>query len=242
MVAKPREHRAPKKVNPKVLDVMRFFAYKSAGHTSQRRIAKLAYVSELLFLEKKHEPLTGAQFISYDYGPWSFEIATAYDAIEAECEDMKIVSKETPHGNARLLQPTRPETVVKLGNEGFRVLSNVFDFFGYVRTDLLVQFTKRASLYTKTKYGQTIDFLEYSTKRKNALDKLKRAPIGMKIELPSLGYLLKVRVEEVGYSAECEDLPGCITQGDSLEELEENMRQAILGYLECEDELREAAT
>lgn len=242
MEARPREHRVPKKVNPKVLDVMRFFTYKSAGHASQRRIAKLAYISELVFLEGHHESLTGAEYISYLHGPWSFDITAAYEEIEAECEDMKIVSKETAHGNARILQPTRAETVVKLGNEGFSALSKVFDSFGYVPTDLLVQFTKRSSLYRKTQFREPIDFSEYGEERRLALEKLKKSPIGTKVELPSLGYLWKVQVEEVGFSAECEDLPGCITQGDSLEELEENMRQAILGYLECEDELRETAT
>jgi predicted RNase H-like HicB family nuclease len=228
------------KVKARVLDVMRFFAYRSGGHTSQRRTAKLAYLSELLFLEGHHEPLTGAKFISYDYGPWSFEIATAYDAIEAECEDMKVVSKETPHGNALLLQPTRSETVIKLGKERNEVLSKVFDMFGYIKTDLIVQFTKRASLYKKTSYADTIDFSEYERKRRVAIDKLRKSSVGKKIEVPSLGYQLKVQVEEVGYSAECEDLPGCITQGDTFEELEENVRQAILGYIECEDELNEA--
>lgn len=230
------------KVKARVLDVMRFFAYRSGGHTSQRRTAKMAYLSELLFLERHHGPLTGAKFISYDYGPWSFEIATAYDTVEAECEDMKIVSKETPHGNALLLQPTRSETVIKIGKERSEVLTKVFDMFGYVKTDLIVQFTKRASLFKKTDYADTIDFSGYERRRRAAIDKLEKSPTGRKVELPSLGYDWRVQVEEVGYSAVCEDLPGCITQGDTFEELEENMRQAILGYLGCEDELNEAAT
>jgi len=233
--------RVPKSVNPKVLDVMRFIAYKSAGRASQRRTAKLAYISELMFLEKYSHRLTGAEYISYLHGPWSFEIAAAYEEIEAECEDMKIVSKQTVHGNARVLQPTRAETVVKLGQNEFGLLSEVFGLFGHIGTDSLVQFTKRSSLYKETRFREPINFANYQERRELALERIKKAPVGAKVDFPSMGYLLKVQVEEVGYSAECEDLPGCITQGDSLEELEESTRQAILGYLKCEDELRETA-
>ena len=35
-----------------------------------------------------------------------------------------------------------------------------------------------------------------------------------------------------GYWAEAPALPGCISQGETLDELNENMREAIEGYLE----------
>jgi len=230
------------KIKSRVLDVMRFFAYMNQGHNSQRRITKLAYLSELMFLDKHYEPLTGARFISYDYGVFSLDIATAYDEIEAECEDMKVVPRATTHGDARSIQPTQEKTIVHLDPERYCVISKTFDFLGYVRTDLIVRMSKRSSLFQKTKYADPIDLVGYAQRREAAFRDLKGAPVGTKIELPSLGYLWKVRVEDKGYSAECEDLSGCITQGDTFEELEENMRQAILGYLDCEAELRENAS
>jgi len=232
----------PKKPNAKLLDVMRFFTYKSGGHTSQRRIAKLIYLSELLFFEKNNKSLTGADFISYAYGPWSFDFVAGYDSIEAECEDMKIVPIITSKGQARNLQPTKSSTAVGINKEEWGVLSMIFDTFGYARTDLIVDFTKKAWLFRHTSYCDLIDFSTYVEKRKSAIEKLKKASINSRIKLPSMGYLLNLRIEEIGYSAECEELPGCITEGDTLEELEENMRQAILGYLECEDELSENAS
>ena len=38
--------------------------------------------------------------------------------------------------------------------------------------------------------------------------------------------------EEGGYWAEAPSLPGCVSQGETLEELEENFREAALGYME----------
>jgi len=42
--------------------------------------------------------------------------------------------------------------------------------------------------------------------------------------------------EEGGYWAEVPALPGCITEGDSIEELESNLKDAIEGWLEVANE------
>lgn len=44
--------------------------------------------------------------------------------------------------------------------------------------------------------------------------------------------------EEGGYWAEVPALPGCITEGDTWEELLENLRDAIEGWLEVANESR----
>lgn len=40
------------------------------------------------------------------------------------------------------------------------------------------------------------------------------------------------QAEEGGYWAEVPALPGCITEGDTMEELENNLKDAIEGWLE----------
>ena len=40
--------------------------------------------------------------------------------------------------------------------------------------------------------------------------------------------------EEGGYWAEVPALPGCVTQGDSMEEVTANLREAIAGWLSVE--------
>ena len=42
--------------------------------------------------------------------------------------------------------------------------------------------------------------------------------------------------EEGGYWAEVPALPGCVTEGDNLEELKSNLREAIVGWLKVYNE------
>jgi predicted RNase H-like HicB family nuclease len=45
-------------------------------------------------------------------------------------------------------------------------------------------------------------------------------------------YHFKIHKEDDGFWAECLELPGCVTQGDSSEELSKNMHEALNTYLE----------
>ncbi len=47
--------------------------------------------------------------------------------------------------------------------------------------------------------------------------------------------------EEGGYWAEVPSIPGCATQGETLEELIQNVREAIRGCLSVDIELSESA-
>jgi len=62
----------------------------------------------------------------------------------------------------------------------------------------------------------------------------------------SNGVTLKVlihRAEEGGFWAEVPALPGCVSQGETVEELRANVREAIEGWLLAEDgELKPGAT
>ena len=45
-------------------------------------------------------------------------------------------------------------------------------------------------------------------------------------------YHFKIHKEDIGYSAQCIELPGCVTQGDTMQELQKNMRDALNLYIE----------
>lgn len=45
-------------------------------------------------------------------------------------------------------------------------------------------------------------------------------------------YHFKIHKEKKGFWAECMELSGCVTQGESKEELEQNMQEALNLYLE----------
>ena len=51
-----------------------------------------------------------------------------------------------------------------------------------------------------------------------------------------------IEKDEYGYYAYCPELEGCQTQGDTLEEILDNMKEAIELYLEtlAEDEIRKS--
>ena len=48
--------------------------------------------------------------------------------------------------------------------------------------------------------------------------------------------------EEGGYWAEAPALPGCVSQGETVDELRSNIREAIEGWLMAEDEAANAKT
>ena len=45
------------------------------------------------------------------------------------------------------------------------------------------------------------------------------------------------KAEDGGYWAEVPSIPGCMTQGDSIEELFENIRDAVEGCLSVREEM-----
>jgi predicted RNase H-like HicB family nuclease len=50
--------------------------------------------------------------------------------------------------------------------------------------------------------------------------------------------ILRPDLEEGGYWVECPELPGCSSQGDSVEEALDMIKDAIKGHLEVEEELK----
>lgn len=48
--------------------------------------------------------------------------------------------------------------------------------------------------------------------------------------------------EDGGYVVECPALPGCVSQGDTIEETLENIKDAIQGWLEVAAERSETET
>jgi predicted RNase H-like HicB family nuclease len=48
--------------------------------------------------------------------------------------------------------------------------------------------------------------------------------------------------EEGGYWAEVPALPGCVSQGETVDDLRSNIREAIEGWLTAEDEAANAKT
>ena len=57
----------------------------------------------------------------------------------------------------------------------------------------------------------------------------------------SFKVILHPDLEDGGYWIECQELPGCSSQGDSVEEALDMIRDSIKGHLEVQEELRKEA-
>jgi predicted RNase H-like HicB family nuclease len=110
--------------------------------------------------------------------------------------------------------------------------------------------------------GQTIFML--TNKDKKIIDTLKRGQYVLAIAIEELVNELKGKTSQIkmdraytvnvsrrkfkvilhpdledgGYWVECPELPGCSSQGDSLEEALDMIKDAIMGHLELEEELK----
>jgi predicted RNase H-like HicB family nuclease len=58
----------------------------------------------------------------------------------------------------------------------------------------------------------------------------------------SFKVILHPDLEDGGYWVECPELPGCSSQGDSVEEALDMIKDAIKGHLEVEEELKKEAS
>lgn len=54
-------------------------------------------------------------------------------------------------------------------------------------------------------------------------------------------YHFKITKEKIGYSARCIELEGCFTEGDTMEELRQNMEEALNMYVEEPEDSKELA-
>ncbi len=57
--------------------------------------------------------------------------------------------------------------------------------------------------------------------------------VNLNLKDKKLTFTVILREEEKGYSVQCIELPGCISQGETREEALKNITEAIIGYLEA---------
>jgi len=72
----------------------------------------------------------------------------------------------------------------------------------------------------------------YAQRREQASNNLEKMREGQTLSIHAWGFEWAVTKEAAGFSAENQNLPGCITQGNTFDELEANMLEALLAYLE----------
>lgn len=64
--------------------------------------------------------------------------------------------------------------------------------------------------------------------RRKTIDRIQPKIVQINVSMPAV---IHPEPKAGGYSAEVPALPGCFTQGETLEEVEANLREAIEGWL-----------
>jgi predicted RNase H-like HicB family nuclease len=91
----------------------------------------------------------------------------------------------------------------------------------------------------KGQYVLAIAIEELINELRGKTSKIARERIYMvKVFKREFKVILHPDLEDGGYWVECADLPGCSSQGDSVEEALDMIKDAIRGHLEVEEELK----
>ena len=213
-------------------DIVRYFAAESRGHMSTTRLHKFAYLAQLHAVDELAMPITDLTFIRYTHGPWSLDLSTVIEDFEAGDRDILVEITPSERGVDRRFRPARTLASISWTESGKHILQDIWAELGYVPSEIVIALCKAASLFKDTKFGDEIAFGTYSKRRTKAIAALEKARMGETVRLPAWGFDWDVTKEEVGFSADNRDLKGVVTQGDTRQELEANMLEASLAFLE----------
>ena len=137
-----------------------YLLHKQSGAGSTR-LQKLLYLAESEHHRRYGKPLTGAEFVKYHYGPWSPEVANAWDALEAQGVIKEQITATRNGYRCRLKKLS-----IKRGEITFptphaeNVLNFVLDQFGHSRTPELAQCTKETPPFQRAEFAETLDLRE----------------------------------------------------------------------------------
>ncbi len=154
----PPDQTTPAKVDPKVRGVVLYFTYRNPFPLPSTRLMKLAYLAELRALESLGHRLTTADFIHYNYGPFSRDVALAMEGVP----ELRVEFKQSPRGKGRFLSPAQKKVKVDLTNEEMALLESVLRDWQHVDSEVLVAATKRSPPFVWTEFGDPIPFDRYS--------------------------------------------------------------------------------
>ena len=154
----PPAKSVPPNVDPKVRGVVLYFAYRNPYPLPSTRLMKLAYLAELRALEAWGRRLTTADFIHYNYGPFSRDVALAME----EVPELRVEFKQSPRGRGKFLSPAQKRVKVDLTKDEMTLLESVLGDWQHVDSEVLVAATKRSPPFVWTKFGDPIPFDKYT--------------------------------------------------------------------------------
>ncbi len=155
------------------------------------RLMKLYYMAELRAIETLGKPLSGAQFVNWNHGPWSQAVAMVADGVHP---DFGMEPGKTPDGyKAKFYKAKVPNTWVDLEPEETKILDEVIDEWVPHKTNDLVKATKETDPFRATKYGEVIDLAEYARCWADLKSKAAREEIDRNLAAAKAGKGKRVR-------------------------------------------------
>lgn len=79
-------------------------------------------------------------------------------------------------------------------------------------------------------YAEVCEYIGNSWKTEKAKQVIQR------FKKDHMRFNFEITIEDEGYSAQCVELEGCVTQGKDMIELKENIKEALSIYLEGDDD------
>jgi uncharacterized phage-associated protein len=154
----PPEDSLPPKVDPRVRSVVIYFAYRNPYPLPSTRLMKLAYLAELRAVESWGHRLTNADFIHWNYGPFSRDVALAMEGVP----ELRMEFKQSPRGTGKFLLPAQKKVKVNLTKDEMTMLESVLRDWQHVDSERLIAETKRSPPFVWTEFGDPIPFERYS--------------------------------------------------------------------------------
>lgn len=147
----------PAKVDPKVRDVVLFFAYRNAFPIPSTRLMKLAYLTELRSIERWGRRFTHARFLNWHYGPYSPDVALAMEGVP----ELTMEVKQSSRGRGKFFRPSQDKVRVGLTKDELKLLESVREDWQRVDSESLIAATKQSPPFVWTSFGEEIPFAQY---------------------------------------------------------------------------------
>jgi uncharacterized phage-associated protein len=165
---------------PEVADLLQslvvYTVYKAPYRQSTAKIHKLLYLADLVHYERYRRTVTGKEFLSWHYGPWSPDVQGAILGLE-EKEILSIQPKRTRWGKeARVPQPKAKKVRVRLPDDLEGTLGEVLKKWGAESPQVIMAYARSTLPYLLAEDGDRIDLTVLDSPKvvKRKLEALRR--------------------------------------------------------------------
>jgi len=137
-------------------NVIVYLAFK-VKNLSKAKLNKLIFLADLYHYSKHGQRITEVPFLHYHHGPWS--IVVEQEAMENDGEQICLKEIESStKGEVLIIKPNVRRTQVKLSPEYIKTLDEVIRDWGGKPYREIVDYVKRTTLFTSTRFKSRIEF------------------------------------------------------------------------------------